>query len=253
MKVLITGASSGIGEALAYEYARHKAEVALLARREEKLKEVAKQCLALGAGSVEVLVCDVTQSLSVKSSIQELWQKWKSLDVAIINAGVSRHELAHHLSYQSCEEIFSININGAIVCVLAALPLFYQQGYGHIVGVSSIAGFRGLPGSAAYCASKAALTTFLDALRPDVKKQNITVSIVSPGFIKTPLTEKNRFPMPFLMNAEKAAKKIMKGIQRKKAHIAFPWPMVSLMRLIRILPMTVYDKAMLLVVKLMGR
>lgn len=243
-RILITGASSGIGRALAAELAGSGATIALCSRRENELGETARACRAAGAVEVAVFPGDIGKKGEAERVVRAAEDRFGALDMVIANAGISRHAPAASVCLGDVEEIFAVNFHGAVATVLAALPAMLKRGSGHVVGVSSIAGFRGLPGSAAYCSSKAALTTFLEGLRPELKRRGVDLSVVSPGFVRTPLTDKNQFPMPFLMSAEKAARLIANGLAAKKRHIAFPLPMATLMRLVQILPARVFDFAM---------
>lgn len=240
-RTLITGASSGIGRALALELARAGHSLILVSRRKDELDLIAHACRQAGAPVAHALAGDVSDPSKAKVLVHEAEKLLGGIDTLIVNAGISRHKNADKLTWEHFEAIFATNVNGAVSMVIAALPEMLKRGQGQIVGVSSIAAFRGLPTSAAYCASKAALTTFLEALRPELKGRGIAVSVVSPGFVRTQLTEKNKFPMPFLMTPEKAARIIARGIVKHKPHIAFPWPTHMAMRVLQLLPASIYD------------
>jgi short-subunit dehydrogenase len=239
--IMITGSSSGIGRALALQLASEKNRLILVARRREELQKVKDECLKNGAVAVEILLCDVSDPDNAREIVHTAEVLFNGIDVLVVNAGISRHLDADKLTWEHFKAIYDTNVYGAVSMVIAAIPKMLAQGHGQIIGVSSIAGFRGLPSSAAYSSSKSALTSFLEAIRIELAPR-IAISVVSPGFVKTALTEKNKFPMPFLMTPEKAARIISRGIHKKKRHIAFPWVMVGVMRFLQILPASLYDR-----------
>ena len=239
--VLITGASSGIGRALALEYAKGGAKVALVARRRELLDAVAEEVRALG-GEPLVLPADVTKSETVHKAVCDAIVAFGGLDLVIANAGVGGTKHVKDTSWAFSEQMIDANVNGAIATLLAAVPHMVSRGSGQLVGVSSIAGLRALPNSAVYSASKAALSTFLEATRIDLRSSGVKVTDIQPGFVTTPATDKNNFKMPFKWPVEKAARVIVKRLQRAPSVIAFPWPLVTALRIARLLPDAVYDR-----------
>ncbi len=239
--VLLSGASSGIGAALAIELARSlKARVALLARRQEVLDGVAAQVEAAG-GSALVCPCDVIDEAAVFKAASQCEVRFGPIDIAIANAGVGLPMPGHKATAERMRFVMDVNYGGAANVFAAVIPSMVERQAGHIVGVSSIAGFRGLPASGPYSASKAALTTLLESLRLDLGRRGIAVTAVHPGFVKTPMTDKNNFPMPFMVPVDKAARIIVRGIVAKKRDVNFPWPMVTLIKLLRALPNWLYD------------
>ncbi len=239
--VLITGASSGIGRALALEYAKSGAKVAMVARRRELLDALAEEVRAAG-GEPLVLVADVTQSENVHNAVTDAIAAFGGLDMVIANAGVGGTKHAKDLSWGFSEKMIDANVNGAIATLTAAIPHMVKRGSGHLVGVSSLAGIRALPNSAVYSASKAALSTFLEAIRIDLRKSGVNVTDVQPGFVTTPMTDKNKFKMPFKWPVEKAAKVITERLQKVPSVIAFPWPLVTALRIARLLPDALYER-----------
>ncbi len=239
--VLITGASSGIGRALALEYAKAGAKVALVARRIESLNEVAQEVRALG-GEPLVLVADVTKSETVHKAVGDAIATFGGLDMVIANAGVGGTKHAKEISWAFSEQMIDANVNGAVATLVSAIPHMVERGSGQLVGVSSIAGLRALPNSAVYSASKAALSTFLEAIRIDLRATGVKVTDVQPGFVTTPMTDKNTFKMPFKWPVEKAAKVITERLQKAPSVIAFPWPLVTALRFARLLPNALYDR-----------
>jgi NADP-dependent 3-hydroxy acid dehydrogenase YdfG len=239
--LLITGASSGIGRALAVEYARGGAALALCARREAELEQTAAEARKAG-GSAFCLRLDVTDAAAVAEAVARADRDLGSLDMVVANAGVGGLKLATRLTWDDVGPILDVNIHGAMATLVAAIPIFVAQQRGHLVGISSLAGARGLPASAAYSASKAALSTFLESLRVDLAPAGIRVTDVQPGFVATPINEGAEHPMPFRWPADKAARYIARRLERAPATVAFPWPLVFATRFARSLPAWMYDR-----------
>ncbi len=210
--VLITGASSGIGHALAVEYAGPGITLLLTGRNRARLEETAALCRAKGAVA-EIAVVDVTDKDALKRRLLA-WDDVHPIDVLVANAGISGNDNFY--------EIIDINLIGTFHTVLPLLPRFKARRAGTIALMSSMAGFRGMPSAPAYSTSKVAVRAYGDALRPALKPYGVSVSIIFPGFVKTPLTDVNKFPMPFLMDVERAGRIIKRGLDKKKASIAFP-------------------------------
>jgi short-subunit dehydrogenase len=229
--ILITGASSGIGKALAALYAAPGITLLLTGRNAERLRETENLCRQKGA-TVITDSTGVTESAGFAKKILE-WDDRHPIDLVIANAGIS--------GGSNLDEIMAINLNGTFNTVNPLLPRMTARGSGHIVLMSSMAGFRGLPSAPAYSVSKVAVRAYGDALRPLLKKDGIAVSTIFPGFVKTPLTDANTFPMPFLMEAGEAAKIIKHGIDAKKTSIAFPWQMHVLCWLLGVMPRVMGD------------
>jgi short-subunit dehydrogenase len=240
--VLLTGASSGIGEALALEIARRGGILGLLARREELLRALAGKCEAAG-GRARVFACDVVDSAAVQKAADDLGREFGRIDILIANAGIGgNNKETRELRPEFVRQVIEINLMGAVNAVYAVLPRMLERGEGQLVAVSSLAGFRGLPKSAAYSASKGAMTNFFESVRLDVQHQGVAVTIIQPGFIKTPLTSGRKNKMPFLMELEDAVPVFLRAIERKKKFAAFPWQLASFVRLGRIFPAWLYDK-----------
>ncbi len=232
--ILITGASSGIGEALARDYAESGRFLALSGRDEERLEGVAEACRGFGA-EVAAQTVDVADRDATAKWISDI-DADHPLDLVIANAGIAAGTGGRGESENQTRDIFAINLAGVINTVWPALGPMRKRRHGQIAIVSSIAGFRGSPGTPAYSASKAAVKAYGEALRGWLKPDGIRVSVVCPGFVRTRMTEKNDFPMPFVMDAAKAARIIRRGLERNKARIAFPWPMYFLAWLLGALP-----------------
>ena len=237
--ILITGASSGIGLELARQLASLNCKLVLAARREPTLKEIEKELRQINKDIVSVK-CDVTNQEEIKNTIQTAINTFKKIDIAILNAGINIKSTNNELDSKALGKILDVNIIGMSYFFEELLPVFKSRG-GMFVGVSSLADGRGFPLSGFYCASKAAVTLFLESQRIELKPFNIKVLTVKPGFVKTPMTDKNKFKMPFLMNVEKAAKIILKGIEKEKSIIQFPWQTVLGAKILRFLPNPLFD------------
>ena len=241
MRAILTGASSGIGLALARELSRRGYELALLARRAELLEQLASE---LKTKAIPI-VCDVADRASVRDAVQRAHEQLGgAFDVAIANAGVGISGQVSKFRIDDAEQTIRVNVLGMLYFFDAVIPPMIEAKKGRFVGVASLAGLRGLPTSATYSASKAAMQTFLEASRVELKPHGVGVTIVNPGFVKSPMTDKNRFHMPFLMSAEKAARIIADGIERGKRVVEFPLPMSLAVRLLRHLPDALYDRVM---------
>jgi len=194
--VFLTGASSGIGEGLALALAKKGATLGLLARREEMLGELAEKCEAAG-GKSRVFACDVVDAEAVQDAADALRSEFGKIDILIANAGIGgNNEETQNLKPEAVKKVIDINLIGAVNSVSAVLPQMLERGSGQLVAISSLAGFRGLPKSAAYCASKAGMTAFFESVRLDVQNKGVAVTIIQPGFIKTPLTSGRENKMP---------------------------------------------------------
>ncbi|HEU5236905.1 MAG TPA: SDR family NAD(P)-dependent oxidoreductase [Pyrinomonadaceae bacterium] len=237
--VLITGASSGIGRGLAVNLARRGAAVGLLARRRVILDQIAAEIINAG-GRARALPADVTQVDSVRGAVEELRQQFGPIDVLVANAGISINTSVPNLCEKEIAELINVNVIGVINSVSAVLPNMIRQGHGHLVVNSSLAAYRGLPKSAAYCASKAAISSFFEALRIDLKGSGVDVTIIHPGFVKTPLIANIR-RTPFLMEVDYAVQKIIRAIEKRKKGYAFPWQLATLARACKLLPIPMYD------------
>ena len=241
--VFLTGASSGIGEALALEIAGRGAVVGLLARREILLRDLAERCAQRG-GAARYFPVDVTDETAVADAAESLRREFGKVDILIANAGIggsAKH--AEDLRPEDFRRVIDVNLNGAVNAVSAVLPQMIERGSGgQLVAVSSLAGFRGLPKSAAYCASKAAMTAYFESVRLDVQDKGIAVTIIQPGFIKTPLTSGRSNKMPFLMELEDSIPLFLRAIEKKKKFAAFPWQLASVVRAGKIFPAWLYDR-----------
>lgn len=223
LAIVITGASSGIGEVLALTYAAPGVTLALGGRDRDRLAAVAERCRAGGATVTEAAI-DVRDRGAMADWLVQT-DDATPVDLVVANAGVSAGTGRGTESADQVRRIFEINLDGVLNTVLPLLPIFKQRGRGQIALMSSLAGFRGIPGSPAYCASKAAVKVWGEALRGELRASGIGVSVICPGYVRSRMTAVNRFPMPFLMDADRCARIIVDGLARDRARIAFPWPM----------------------------
>ena len=241
--ILITGASSGIGASLSIELARRGYAVGVVARREAELIELVEQIRADG-GVAEWATADVAEPESLTKAVAHLEHHLGPVDVMVANAGISGRNDTSAPDLSKIRRVMEVNFYGAIHSAQAVLPGMCERGQGHLVVVSSVAGFRGLPKSSAYSSSKAAITTYWESQRVELAGRGILCTTVNPGYIKTPLTDKNNHPMPFIISAEKAAKIMADGILARRKVITFPWRMKFVMALMRVLPVWLYDRLM---------
>jgi short-subunit dehydrogenase len=232
--ILITGASSGIGEALARAYAAPGIFLALAGRDAGRLGAVAESCRAAGA-RVATCTADVTHGAGLAAWIETVDHQ-EPLDLVIANAGISAGTGDGGESTAQARQVIGVNVDGVLNTVFPVIPRMVARGRGQIALMASLAAFRGLPGAPAYCASKAFVRVWGEALRPDLARKGVALSVICPGFIVSRMTEKNRFPMPLLMPADRAAAIIKRGLARNKARIAFPLRMYLATRLLAALP-----------------
>jgi len=239
-RVWLTGASYGIGRALALELASRGATLGLTARSVDKLHSLRDELRATGADAL-ALPGDVTDPDALAGIVTQMRDAWGAVDILIANAGT--HVFTEPDQTFDAEEylgLMDLNYGGVLRCIQAVLPGMLERGSGQIVGVASLAGHRALPRAAAYGASKSALHHFLDSIRFHLAEHGLAVTVVSPGFVKTPLTDKNDFHMPFLIEADKAARVICDGIAKRKDHVSFPIPFNWTIALMRIIPWPIY-------------
>ncbi len=241
--ILITGATSGIGQALTFELGKRGYSLALAARRVEKLEKMQDELRGLyPSQKIEIRELDVKDYEKVPLVLQELADAVEGLDIVFANAGVANSGKVGQGDFKKAIESIEINLTGAMATVDAAVAYFLKKGRGHIVGTSSVAAFRGMTGNSAYCASKAGFAVYLEALRTEVYKKNIDVTVLYPGYIDTPLN--NMMPnRPFLIPVEKGAAIVANMIEKKvksKTVPVFPWNIIG--PLLKILPTRVIAK-----------
>jgi short-subunit dehydrogenase len=233
--VWIVGASSGIGRELALSYAREGCRVAISARSKDALDEVTRQERGITAYPLDVL------------KISEFEKAFKAIesdmglpDLVILNAGTHSPTPAEDFDRKQVNDIIAVNLTGMVNGISTVMPRMMEEGHGHLVLVASVAGYRGLPNAAAYCASKAGVIAMAESLKPALDQAGVRIQVVTPGFVRTPLTDRNDFPMPFLIEVEDAVARIKKGIERGGFEITFPKRFTYLLKLMRILPYRLY-------------
>ena len=234
-KIWITGASSGIGKALAEKFAAEGWKVAASARRKEILDKMSEN------ENIFSYPLDVTSQNQIKNSFEKIIKDFNGLNLCVFSSGTYDPKLEQEINIEQNKFVMETNFFGVLNCIKAVESYFKNKKDGHISIVSSIAAYRGLPNSSGYGPSKAALTNLTESLYFDFKKYNVRISLVSPGFIKTPLTDKNEFPMPFIKSPEFAAKKMFNGLTKSKAfEIHFPKALTILLKIFRVLPYKIY-------------
>jgi short-subunit dehydrogenase len=240
MNVLITGASSGIGKALAEYYSAQGHTLFISARREEKLKDIAEG-LEKSGNKCFFQKCDVSDKSDTAQMVTQANDKLGSIDLAILNAGVGREGNFAELDSDIFRYTFDINLFGVLHAMEYIIPIMKKQGAGKIAALSSMADVRGIPHSAAYSSSKAALTRVLEAARIELKPLNIDVVTIRPGFVESEMTDQNKFKMPLLMPVERAVKIITRGLAKHKAYINFPYRTNSVAAFMRVIPNRWYE------------
>lgn len=244
--VLITGASSGIGRGLAVHLAARGAKLGLVARRKALLDEIVQEIGADKNGNqqsenVLAIPADVQDAASMRAAAEQLQSEFGPVDVLIANAGIGATNNAAELDAGKLANVINVNVLGAANSVAAVVPEMVKRRSGQLVVISSLAAYRGLPKSAAYCASKAAVSAMFESLRLDLKPHGIDVTIIHPGFIRTPLTAGRQAKLPWLQELEPAVKKIVTAIEKRKKSYAFPWQLATIVRAGMIMPNAMYD------------
>ena len=241
MKVFLTGASSGIGEALARHYAAQGATLGLFARREAALARIASET---APATVATYAGDVRDADALARAGADYLERFGTPDIVIANAGVSRGTLTEEPDdLPAFRAVFDTNVLGIVHTFAPFLAAMRRERHGVLVGVASVAGFRGLPGSGAYSASKAAAITYLESLRVEQVGTGVSVVTICPGFIATPMTAQNPYRMPFLIQPEKAARLIARAIAQRRRRYVLPWQMALLDPALRAMPGFLFDAA----------
>jgi short-subunit dehydrogenase len=237
---MITGASSGIGRGLAVELARRGAAVGLVARRADVIDEAVREIEAAG-GKALALPADVQSEASIRAAADKLRADFGPIDVLIANAGIGPSRDAAKFNAAEVADVMNVNVVGASNSVAAVIPEMLVRGSGHLVVISSLSAYRGLPKSAAYCASKAAVSAFFESLRLDLQPRGIAVTIIHPGFIKTALTAGRAAKLPFLLELDDAVGKMARAIEKRRKRYSFPWQLATIVRAGMVMPIWMYD------------
>ena len=231
----ITGASSGLGEALARRLSREGWRVAASARNAGKLADL-ERVAADDPGSILAVPLDVTDAAATAAAVTRIEDELGPIDQAVLNAGTHKPVRAAALRVEDFRALAELNLMGTVHGLVPLLTRMTARGRGRVAIVASVAGYRGLPTSAAYGMTKAGLINMAEALKPELDRHGVTLQLVNPGFVHTPLTDQNPFPMPFLMEVEDAAAALQRGLRSQSFEIVFPRRFVYLMKLLRILP-----------------
>lgn len=230
--VWITGASTGIGKEIAVQLAASGVAVAASARSVERLGE-------LGAG-IRTYPLDVTDRRAVSAAVESIERDVGPIDLAILGAGTYSPVAVDTFDLEVFERTVTVNYFGVVNCIAAVLPRMLARNGGHLAWIASVAGYLGLPKAAGYGPSKAALINLAECLKPELDLRGVTVSVINPGFVETPLTAQNDFEMPFLMQAKDAARLSIAGLVRRRFEIAYPWRLVAILKVSKLLPYALY-------------
>ena len=238
-KIFITGASSGIGESLARHYANQGAQLGLLARRADWLERVAASITP----RPEIYACDVRDAQGLTAAADDFMAKHGTPDIVIANAGVSRGTLTEmREDIPVFQQIFDTNVMGMVNTFHPFVDAMKNQHDGTLVGIASVAGFRGIPGGGAYSASKAATIRYCESLRVELRTAGVAVVTICPGYIRTPMTAVNKFKMPFLIDVDQAVIRFARAIEAKTSFTVIPWTMGIAARVLRLVPNWLYDR-----------
>ncbi|MEO6395660.1 MAG: SDR family NAD(P)-dependent oxidoreductase [Devosia sp.] len=228
----ITGAGSGIGRALAKRLAQQGWDVAISARSARDLDSLAAEV----PGRISAFLLDVTDATANAATVEAIEQNLGALDLVVLNAGSYFPVRATSFSAENFRKTIDVNLLGTSYGLAAILPRMVVRRSGHIAIMASVAGFVGLPNASSYAATKAALNAMSESLKVELEPHNVTLTVINPGFVKTPATDKNDFTMPWLIGTDEAIDAIINGLERKKYEIIFPWQMAVAMKILRVLP-----------------
>jgi short-subunit dehydrogenase len=240
---IITGASSGIGQELARVLASQRCKVGLVARRPDQLAALAAEIEKSG-GVAAYAPADVSDRRQTVDALRAVASRLGPVDLLIANAGVGAPTLVEPMNVPDLEKMYRVNVLGVVYAIEAVLSEMLARGKGHLAAVSSLAAYKGLPGESGYTSSKAAVNNFMEGLRIQLRGRGIAVTTICPGFVKTPMTEVNQFKMPWLLEADEAARRIVRALERRRKVYNFPWQMALVMKLTAWLPDWVLARSM---------
>ena len=249
MNIFITGASSGIGNAITHEYAKRFANtqsiIGMVARRSEHLQKLAYALQNKYNITCVIYALDVRDAAALQSAANDFLQQHGTPNIVIANAGVSRGTLTEIADdNKAIQAIFDINVMGLVNTFAPFIAAMKEKGGGQLVGIASVAGIRGIPGSGAYSASKAAVISYCESLRTEMQHYDIAVSTIAPGYVRTPMTEQNQYKMPFLIDADVFASKFADAVENKVRFKIIPWQMGAIAKIMRLIPPRLWDKLM---------
>lgn len=247
--IVLTGASSGLGAELAKQLTARGDRLVLMARRVPRLEAVRDEAVAAAKarGATDPFVpliesVDVSDTATFMAALDRAWDALPGgIDVLLLNAGIGGKFHGKRLDGPRAARVIDVNLTANIHAIARVVPRMVERRQGHVVCVSSLAGYRGMPGGGPYSASKAGLTALCESLRTDLQPFGVAVTVVCPGFVKSEITDSNKFPMPFLLETDDAVRRMIHGIDRRKREVRFPWPLVLMTRLLRALPDPIYD------------
>ena len=235
MKIVITGATSGIGAALACHYARAETTLGLIGRRQEQLAAVTARCQAQGA-QVCAAPLDVRDAAAMQAYAEQFLATAGGIDIVIANAGIGERDALASGNASHHARVFEVNVLGMLNTLLPFIPGMILQQHGHLVAIASIAGFRVLPGSTTYAATKVAVRALMEGYGWELRRYGIITTTINPGFVVSEMTARNQFRMPFLLQTEVAARRIARAIARRRCVYTFPWPMAIVAHLLPLVP-----------------
>ncbi len=237
----VTGAGKGIGRTLVRRLLKDGWTVYASARTDSDLSSLREEAKGL-PGEAVPLALDVTDRDACQRALETINDGGEPLGLVVLNAGTHTPTPASNFDLETVDRIMTVNVTGTLNCLAPAMSVLREQGYGKIAVVASVAGYKGLPKAAAYCASKSALIAMCESLRPELSTEGVEICVINPGFVRTPLTDKNDFPMPFLMEPDAATSAIIAGLRGRSFEIAFPTRFVLILKFIRLLPDWLYFK-----------
>ena len=240
-RIFITGASSGIGEAMARHYAGASTEIGLFARRRDFLERLAASL----PGRTAIYPSDIADTAAITAAAKDFMTRFGTPDLVVANAGISIGTHGEDIAdVDKLRRVLEVNVNGLAATLAAFAPAMRAAGTGTLCGIASVAGFRGIPGAGAYSASKAAARTWLESLMVELAGSGVSVVTICPGYIDTPLTKVNRYRMPFIISAEDAARRFARAIAAKRRLVVIPWQMALVSLVLRFMPAWLYDLSM---------